>query len=57
VVWLGGDMIEGELHNDAVQNQTLTTTQQIVRCQLALVRGFDYLLAHSDLERIMCPAT
>jgi hypothetical protein len=55
VVWLGGDMIEGELHNDAVQNQTLTTTQQIVRCQLALVRGFDYLLAHSDLERIMVP--
>jgi hypothetical protein len=55
VVWLGGDMIEGELHNDAVQNQTLTPTQQIIRCQLALVRGLDFLLAHSDLERIMVP--
>lgn len=55
VIWLGGDMIEGELHEDAKQNQNLTTTQQIVRCQLALVRGFDYMLAHSDLERILVP--
>jgi len=55
VIWLGGDMIEGELHDDARQNQNLTTTQQIVRCQLALVRGFDYMLAHSDLGRILVP--
>jgi hypothetical protein len=55
VVWLGGDLIEGELHGDAVQNQTLTTTQQVVRCERALVRGIDYLLAHSDLERILIP--
>ena len=55
VVWLGGDLIEGELHGDAVQNQTLTTTQQIVRCEKALVRGLDYLLEHSDLERILIP--
>jgi hypothetical protein len=55
VVWIGGDIIEGELHGDAVQNQTLTTTQQIVRCEKALVRGLDYLLEHSDLERILVP--
>lgn len=55
VVWLGGDLIEGELHGDAVQNQTLTTTQQIVRCEKALVRGLDYLLEHSGLERILVP--
>lgn len=55
VIWLGGDMIEGELHDDARQNQNLTTTQQIIRCQLALVRGLDYMLAHSDLERILIP--
>jgi hypothetical protein len=55
VVWLGGDLIEGELHGDAVQNQTLTTTQQIVRCERAIVRGLDYLLQHSDLERILIP--
>jgi hypothetical protein len=55
VVWIGGDIIEGELHGDAVQNQTLTTTQQIVRCERALVRGLDYLLEHSELERILVP--
>jgi hypothetical protein len=55
IVWLGGDMIEGELHPDAIQNQSLTTTQQLVRCELALVRGFNYLLAHSDFERIIVP--
>ena len=55
VIWLGGDLIEGELHGDAVQNQTLTTTQQIVRCERAIVRGLDYLLQHSDLERILIP--
>jgi len=55
VVWIGGDIIEGELHGDAVQNQTLTTTQQIVRAERALVRGLDYLLEHSDLERILVP--
>jgi hypothetical protein len=55
VVWLGGDLIEGELHGDAVQNQTLTTTQQIIRCERAIVRGLDYLLEHSDLDRILVP--
>jgi len=55
VIWLGGDLIEGELHGDAVQNQTMTTTQQIVRCERAIVRGLDYLLEHSDLERILIP--
>lgn len=55
VVWLGGDMIEGELHNDAVQSQTLTTTQQIIRCERALIRGLDFLLKHSDLEKILLP--
>jgi len=55
VIWLGGDLIEGELHGDAVQNQTMTTTQQIVRCERAIVRGLDYLLEHSDLERILVP--
>ncbi len=55
VIWLGGDLIEGELHGDAVQNQTLTTTQQIVRCERAIVRGLDYLLQHSDLERMLIP--
>lgn len=55
IVWLGGDMIEGELHPDAIQNQSLTTTQQLVRCELALIRGLGYLLQHSDLEKILVP--
>jgi hypothetical protein len=57
VIWLGGDHIEGELHNDAVQSQTLTTTQQIVRAEKAQVRMLDYYLAKSDLQRIIIPCS
>lgn len=57
VLWLGGDLIDNQLHPDATQQQDLTPTQQLVECERAIAAGIDYLLSHAALERLIVPCS
>lgn len=57
VLWLGGDLIDNQLHPDQAQTQELTPTQQIVECERAIVSGLDYLLREAGLDRIIVPCS
>lgn len=57
VLWLGGDLIDNQLHPDATQQQDLTPTQQLVECERSIAAGIDYLLEHGKLERLIVPCS
>lgn len=57
VLWLGGDLIDNQLHPDAAQQQELTPTQQLVECERAIAAGISYLLDHAGLERLIVPCS
>jgi hypothetical protein len=57
LVWLGGDLIDNWLRDEAQQTQELSPTQQLIECERAIVAGLNYLLEHGDFERIIVPCS
>ena len=57
VLWLGGDLIDNQLHPDATQQQDLTPTQQLVECERSIAAGIDYLLKHGNLQHLIVPCS
>jgi hypothetical protein len=55
VLWLGGDMITGYIHDELIEANTLSPTEAILFCQSLLISGIDYLLANTELEKITVP--
>lgn len=53
VLFLGGDLIDNWLHPEQIQLQEISPIQQIIECERAIVRSLDFLLASSDMERIV----
>ena len=56
-VWLGGDLIDNWLRDEAQQTQELSPTQQLIECERAIVAGLNYLLEHGNFERIIVPCS
>ena len=50
-----GDLIENSLHPELVEEQTLSPIEQTLLAQNTIAGGLNYLLAESDLERIIIP--
>lgn len=57
VVWLGGDLIDNWLRDEAQQTQELSPTQQLIECERAIVAGLGYLLEHGEFKRIIVPCS
>ena len=57
LVWLGGDLIDNWLRDEAQQTQELSPTQQLIECERAIVAGLNYLLERGDFERIIVPCS
>jgi hypothetical protein len=57
VAWMGGDLIDNWLRDEAQQTQELSPTQQLIECERAIVAGLNYLLEHGDFERIIVPCS
>ena len=55
VLWLGGDLIDGWLRDEAMQTQELSPTQQIIECERAIITGIDYLLNHGGIKKLYIP--
>jgi hypothetical protein len=57
VVWLGGDLIDNQIHPEQVQTQELSPTQQLIECERSIVAGLDYLLANGEFDEIIVPCS
>lgn len=56
VLWLGGDLINGYLREENLEENSLSPVQAITWLQAKIVAGLDFLLAESGVERwvIVC---
>lgn len=52
VLWLGGDMISGYIHEELEETNSLSPTEAVLFAQRLIEQGIDYLLAETPLERI-----
>ena len=57
VLWLGGDLITGYIHEELVETNAMSPTEAIIFCQELIVAGIDHLLAHANLERLVVPCS
>lgn len=57
VMWLGGDLITGVIHEELLESNLLGPSEAIIFVQEEIASGIDYLLANSKLERILVPTS
>lgn len=55
VLWFGGDLQAGYIHEEYLEENFLSPTESILALFKVLVRGIDFLLDRSDLEEIRIP--
>jgi len=53
VLWLGGDLFSGHIHEDLVEVCELTPSQAIIWLRERILAGIRYLLAELDVERLL----
>ena len=57
VLWLGGDMISGYIHDELMESNELSPTEASLLVQDLIASGIDFLLEHGELERIVIPCS
>lgn len=54
VVWLGGDLVSGFIHDELIESNAMHPTTAMMLCGDFIIAGIDYLLANT-VERIIIP--
>lgn len=57
VLWLGGDLMTGYIHEEYLEENFLSPVEEALLIHDVLSRGIRFLLAHSDLEHILVPTS
>jgi len=57
VLWLGGDLMTGYIHEEYEQENFLSPTEEAQLVFDTLCRGIDFLLRESDLEHLLIPTS
>jgi hypothetical protein len=52
LLWLGGDLITGYLHEEQVESNPLSPTEEMLLAQPKLVAGIDFLLERGGIEKL-----
>ncbi len=55
VLCLLGDMITGHIHEELVESNTMSPSEEILFCSGLLVQGIDFLLKEGKFKRIIVP--
>lgn len=55
VLWLGGDLMSGYIHEELMESNNLSPTETVLWLKKRLVGGIDYLLQHGNLKKILIP--
>jgi hypothetical protein len=57
VLWLGGDLMTGYIHEDLSESNYLSPTEAVLLLLGILESGISYLLKHGGFERIIIPCS
>jgi hypothetical protein len=57
VVWLGGDLITGMIHEDLAESNFLSPTQEVMLAQELAIKVIDAVTAHQGIERVYVPTS
>ena len=57
ILWLGGDMITGYIHEEFMETNALSPTEACMLFQEYIISGIDYLLANTKLEKLFIPCS
>lgn len=52
LLWLGGDMITGYIHEELEETNSMSPTEAVLFCQELVQSGIDYILENTDVERL-----
>ena len=55
VLWLGGDLITGYIHQELMESNALSPTEEILLAQEVITQGIKYLLDELKLEHLIIP--
>lgn len=55
VLWLGGDLITGVIHEELLETNELSPVEAVLRCQRYLSEGIQTLLDRTGLKRLLIP--
>ena len=57
VLWLGGDLMTGYIHEEYLEENFLSPTEESLLVHDTMIRGIDHLLAESDFEHLLIPTS
>lgn len=57
VVWLGGDLQSGHIHDDLRESNAMSPTQELLFAEQLIVRMLDTFAAKAGVKRIVCPTS
>lgn len=57
VVWLGGDIITGMIHEDLAETNYLSPTQEVLLAQEMCTKLLDSVAAHPGIKRVLVPTS
>lgn len=57
VLWIGGDIITGYIHEELVESNSMSPTEEILFARDLFIRGIDYLLEQTSLTRLIVPCS
>lgn len=57
ILWLGGDLISGFIHDELVEGNALSPTEAILKLRDWLIDGIDGMLADDQIERLIVPCS
>lgn len=55
VLWLGGDMISGYIHDELMESNAMSPTEASLFCQGIISNGIRFLLDETKIERLQVP--
>jgi len=55
VLWLGGDFLTGFIHDENIQNNSLSPIESCIEIFQLLVSGIDFILDNGDFKEILVP--
>jgi len=57
VLWLGGDLINGYIHEEMVETNSMSPPDACIKVFSLIITGIDFLLEHSKAKEIIVPTS
>lgn len=57
ILWLGGDLITGYIHDEFIEENYMSPTEAILFAQEIFYSGIDFLVNHGDFKEIIIPCS